>query len=465
MMAGTGDKKTTYIPWCFMPPEMHFSSPQDLKEAFWAFSLSRMQEELNDDKLAQLLLPPASKFEKVKNKKGEYILVPTTHDLSFVYRGQTAFYDECKPTLYRKEKSEEEILIERLRCCEFEEYLKQLPEVRAFEARNFKIGYLGLAQHYGLQTNVIDLTNSLEVALFFAMCNMSKDGKKFNSQIEDKEYIGYIYAVNAFEMTSNRSKPSTLYDGRLNVIGMQPFYRPGAQRGFGLHLDEGETLTGLLYSFSYTKQDSELIYNYFNQGTTLWHEDEVSMVAQEISNTKLFSYRAMNKCFKKHFKGNDRDRKKMIAKLKILGCSFKQHSRWEIGSEKLHDRQMAYENNGGFWGINDIVKRKYKSEGRPLEYCLNTQALADLWMFKFPQSGCAAPVEYDSPYAYLESDDKTLCGFRRRLITGATQTKPNPLTKKVDKWAGDWRSLKIDYNRDKKMKLNAKFVSNEELYG
>ena len=29
-----------------MPPEMHFESPLDLKEAFWTFQLSRIQEEL-----------------------------------------------------------------------------------------------------------------------------------------------------------------------------------------------------------------------------------------------------------------------------------------------------------------------------------------------------------------------------------------------------------------------------------
>jgi len=47
---------------------------------------------------------------------------------------------------------------------------------------------------------------------------------------------------------------------------MQPFYRPGCQRGFGLHLNEGETFNALLYSFSYTKEDAELVLSEFKNG-------------------------------------------------------------------------------------------------------------------------------------------------------------------------------------------------------
>ena len=33
-----------YKPWCFMPPEMHFDSPQELKEAIRLFQLSRLSK-------------------------------------------------------------------------------------------------------------------------------------------------------------------------------------------------------------------------------------------------------------------------------------------------------------------------------------------------------------------------------------------------------------------------------------
>lgn len=422
-------------PWCYMPPEMHFNSPFDLKDAFFNFIESRWQDILAD-KQAERFLPSKDKFEKMTNSKGENILVPTSLDMAFVYRGQTAFYEVCLPTLYRKKKTELEILVERLRCCEFEEYLRQMPEVKAFEDNCFKIDYLGLAQHYGLQTDVIDLTNDLDVALFFAMCNMSQDGTTFHPQTEDKEYIGYLYAVPTFYFSSVYGA-NTLYDGKLSVVGMQPFYRPGAQHGFGLHLEKGETLTGLLYSFSYTREDSERFYNYFDQGTRLWHEDEISRVAREISTTKQFSYDALDKCLRKYFKGTCRERKEIVPKLRAMGCAFQRESSWKIDAKALEWQYIAFEKTGGFTGINNIVQRCTMTKGGPRKPCRDTQILFAEWMLKLTRSGCKAPEDYASPFENYEFACSGVWGYRFKPYTQAEQTKPNPITGKVDKWQGD----------------------------
>lgn len=429
----------TNTPWCYMLPEMHFGSPFDLKDAFFAFIETRLQDILAD-KQADLLLPSKDKFEKMTNSKGEIILVPTALDMSFVYRGQTTFYEACLPTLYRKTKTELEMLVERLRCCEFEEYLRQMPEVKAFEDNSFKIDYLGLSQHYGLQTDVIDLTNDLDVALFFAMCNMSRDGVTFYPQTEDKEYIGYLYAVPTFHFSSVCGA-NTLYDGKLSVIGMQPFYRPGAQHGFGLHLEKGETLTGLLYSFSYTKEDSERFYSYFDQGTRLWHKDEISRVAREISTTKQFIYDVLDKCLRKYFKGTCRERKEIVPKLRALGCAFQRESLWKIDDKALAWQYIAFEKTGGVTGINDIVQRCTMTQGGPRKSCRDTQILFAEWMLRLTTSGCRAPEDYASPFENHESAGSGVWGYRFKPYTQGEQTKPNPLTGKVDKWQGDWTIL------------------------
>lgn len=445
-------------PWCYMPPEMHFKSPYELKEAIWAFELSRLQDNISNPQMGMFFLPPANKFEKVRNKDGKYILLPTSIDNSFVFRGQTKFHKECRPTLYRKTEDNKEItleeeLIERLRCCEFEVYLKQLPQVADFEQRRFNIDFLGLSQHYGLKTDVIDLTNSLDVAMFFAMCNMSVDGKTFYPQKEEKNYIGYIYAVGTTEFAEGASDITSLFDGRLSAIGMQPFYRPGNQRGFGLHLKKDETMTGLLYSFSYTKADSERIYEFFSNGDVLWHEDEISRVAREIKGTLTFSYAAMNLCFKRYYKKSHREHNLMKTRLMAKGCTFQKHSLWEIGTKHLLTLKQNYEKAGGFEGMNDIVQRTMVDGKGIKKQCIDTRFLTSQQMVQFPISGCEAPDGYDSPYYFCENEDDHTWGFAQRLITQEMQTKPNPDTGMVDKWTGDWHRLQIDYHREKKLKM------------
>ena len=85
-MKNYSDNDMKETPWCYMPPEMHFESVRDLCDAFWKFQLSRLQDELNNPQMADYFLPPANKFEKVRNKYGKYILLPTAidNDIGFV---------------------------------------------------------------------------------------------------------------------------------------------------------------------------------------------------------------------------------------------------------------------------------------------------------------------------------------------------------------------------------------------
>ena len=111
-------------------------------------------------------------------------MMTVAKDYPFLYRGQDKEYDsvKCLPTLYRGNPTDEEIFLERMRFIEFKKLLNSHPIVSGFYMRHgFNIDYEGLAQHYGLKTEVLDFTDDLDTALFFAMCpyDASSDTYRF----------------------------------------------------------------------------------------------------------------------------------------------------------------------------------------------------------------------------------------------------------------------------------------------
>ena len=100
----------------------------------------------------------------------------------------------------------------------------------------------------------------------------------------------------------------------------------------------------------------------------------------------------------------------------------------------------------------DVVQRALMNADGQKKHCVDTAFLHHEAMLKFVYSGCKAPEGYDSPYGFAESEDKQRWGFSQRDIYQRNQTIPNSMTHKVDKWIGDWRSLTIDYNREKALK-------------
>lgn len=60
--------------------------------------------------------------------------------------------------------------VANLRIYQFSKLIWNIHIAPYWEARLCDINFKALAQHYGLETSLLDLTNDFKTALFFAIC-------------------------------------------------------------------------------------------------------------------------------------------------------------------------------------------------------------------------------------------------------------------------------------------------------
>ena len=144
--------------------------------------------------------PNNNTFEAIILQEGkpQKILIPAANMYPFLFRGQTKDFGKCLPSIYREEdkQSAAYLFLERLREVEFTELIKEHPVVKGFFNRHhFSVDYIGLAQHYGLKTDILDLTNNLDVALFFAMCPYDSSNDQYTYHDDGKTHTAIVYVV------------------------------------------------------------------------------------------------------------------------------------------------------------------------------------------------------------------------------------------------------------------------------
>jgi hypothetical protein len=149
-----------------------------------------------------------------------------------------------------------------------------------------------IAQHYGLNTQFIDLTDDLKVALFFASCKHMGNGQYHPIREEELGELG---------------KYGVLYEGTHNwakIIGYQPFCRCHRQRGYYIDTAGGGLCweyslnpgTGFKkYYFERTVELSERLCAEFDGGRKLFPDDGLipfSKAIQQIREMKKFPFGA-----------------------------------------------------------------------------------------------------------------------------------------------------------------------------
>jgi hypothetical protein len=280
-----------------LPVNKHFTSVIELKNILiQCINNFNLPYEVND-RNNSFFNPEDGTFEVILNKQNEKILIPDAKMYPFLFRGQQKEWLPCLPSLYRerygKKPTDVEIFIDRLRLTEFSILLNTHPVVKFFFKRhNFKINYLGLAQHYGLSTEILDFTNDLDIALFFSLCSYNKSLDCYEPNLDDGLHTAILYVVVPFFYIDFKTK--SFLDNKISVIGMQPFIRPGVQKGFAFHFNQKENFNFFRYTFNYTKDDSIYIFNKFEQGKKLWIQDILAEKTKKIASQTAFSIYTFN---------------------------------------------------------------------------------------------------------------------------------------------------------------------------
>lgn len=396
---------TTEIPYNFMPPEQHYCSPAELLNDIEKFQRSRQMA--GGDERFNL---PDGAFEMLAKKDGGFVLMPASRDYAFLYRGQGTFYSPCLPTLLRHNLDAAHLFIERMRVVEFELMLKRHPAVQFFNSMQFEVDYVGLAQHYGVDTDVLDLTSDIRTALFFAMCDYDRVHDCYHPKAEDKEYIGYIYAYPVLgEIMSGANDPGSGFLMRdLKVIGLQPFPRPGSQRGFSLHIEKGKEFKGYLYSFSYTRQDSEEYFEEMNNRRHVWDKDFIVDKVNLIKGTKNFSFDALALATKRF--GNGISICKMQKAMNDLGIHFSSDTPWKITAEEQKILGEKFEEEQKAEMLPQIMKKNIETEGK--SYPTSSLIFAAHYLMVQAIQGGEPSVEgYDSGITMSVEDNPPKVGW------------------------------------------------------
>jgi hypothetical protein len=197
------------------------------------------------------------------------------HPTDYLYRGQTRRYSPCQSSISRDINTSERSRLELVRRLAIARWfikgLDQHPVFQWASSYGLHIDRLSIAQHYGVATGYIDLSEAIEVAVFFATCFFN--GRSWMPATDGE---GILYRI-------DWSSAPTSLSSRAEPISLQPFARPHQQWAWTLELGIGEDfeqLPGLEAAvFEHREDVGREMLRRFHDGADLYPHDPISSLA------------------------------------------------------------------------------------------------------------------------------------------------------------------------------------------
>lgn len=228
------------------------------------------------------------------------------------FRGEKKIYPSILPSMYRTNDSTD-ILISKLKIKQFETTLKNFPRIIDDLNSDADVDFIALAQHYGLNTNLIDITSNILVAAFFATNNCDK-----NYSVQE-EGIGVLKVFPTAYMFENGTLNK---NSRFHFEGIQPFRRPAIQDALGFEIKEDENIDYMFSSvkFKHNKKYNELIRKQFcyEKQCILFPNELISNIATKIKLSQKISKNVVEKfCIENNLNIED-IKNKLKGKIRIV---------------------------------------------------------------------------------------------------------------------------------------------------
>lgn len=280
---------------------------------------------------------------------------------NYYFRGENALYKKSNSSLNRvlNQNNCNNIELEKfkisLKVIHFSKELDKLKQVQEWSIFGDVFGY-AIAQHYGLATNLIDITDRLAVALFFATCIYDQKLEKYRPLCEEdirKEPYGYLYIKKNIDFLE-------LDKLKIYPIGYQPFTRCHKQKGYFIvdTLDKNYDIQSEGFEklkFKHSVEFSKEIFSKFKSGDELFNYENSKVIKnllKRIDNSKEFSIKNFKEAFENYKEGlsgnlSEEEIKNLLVENKI-----------NLVDEKNFLSKDEIENLDKKWNLENLLKEE-----------------------------------------------------------------------------------------------------------
>lgn len=265
-------------------------------------------------------------FEVMQFDSNQLIACPIP--MNPLYRGQSAIYHPCKPSLYRGTWTKEQLFERQIQLNDFKSILHANPQIKDLEDNDLFVNYEALAQHYGIATNMMDMTNSPLVAAFFATTGYDPIVDRYYPILHTvSKGVIYFSPTGSLMNFSNRN--------RIWPIGQEALRRPGEQRAFAMTMDEQSDFNMLAFPFWHDPHSSLKVWDMTHGGQLLFPYDPMAEKVRVMKKYKIYSLDGLNKAYE-----SDKDFADSLDKARQImegkGCSFVNNLPFAYTNAEIH---------------------------------------------------------------------------------------------------------------------------------